>query len=299
MQAKTKTLIITLSVLGVAVAVGIPTGLILGENLKAPTVSYGDFSGDAYSYDMTAGRIKYQACDGDYSDLTAVDAFNISLDLLSDIENYRLQGYGQATALIVTQDIRSTIIRDGDSYFEESFSKSSMVQCAWRMYQSEDDVRQYRGELTSLETATFDETEGETYSFPSYAERMGRLISDRSIYIVSDKTVLPDGISSFEKDGDGYRLHIDLHPGLAVLNYVKQMQTVSDLPSPPSFNSFSLEMEMDESLRPVSLTTFESYYATTSMGIGSNVNGEMTTYFELDGGFEIPSLNEPESYDHV
>lgn len=298
MNPKAKGLIIIGSVVAAAIGIGIPCGLVLGNLLKSPKTDYGSVSGDTYAYDMAEGRIKYDACKGEYSSLLPEDAFNISLDLLSGIESYRLQGYGQALALVVQQDIRSTIIRDGERYFEESYSKSSLVQCAWRMYQDADDVVQYRGTIgSSVEEASFDEANGQSYSYESYSERMGRLISDRSIYLVSSYTVIDGEGSSLKKTDGGYSLDISLDPVLSVVNYVKQMKTVSDLPEYPSFYSLSIHMELDADLLPISLTTNESYYATTSMGVGSTVNGSMTTYFDLDGEFQIPSLNEPEAYE--
>ena len=293
-------LIIALSLAGGATAIGVPTGIYLANSLKQPTIDYSAMETDGYSYDMAAGRAKYAACSGDYSTLAPEDAFNISLDLLNGIEHYRTQGIGEAKALFITQEIRSTIVRDGDSYFEESLSASDSSltpSCAWRMYQTDDGVTQYQGTLNSgtYEAATFDADEGMEFDHEAYRERMGRLISDRTIFVVSKSTVVADQ-SSFAKEGDGYRLSIVLDPVLSVVNYVKQMVTVSNLPSAPTFNSLSIEMTFDKDLYPVTLTTEESYQADSGMGISATVNGSLTTYFDLEGQFEIPPLNEPETY---
>lgn len=294
-------LIIALSIAAGATAVGVPTGIYLANELKEPTIDYSGIQTDTYSYDMAAGRAKYEACGGDYSTLAPEDAFNISLDLLSGIDRYRAQGVGEAKALFITQEIRSTIVRDGDRYFEESLSASNSSlspSCAWRMYQDEDGVSQYQGSMNSgsYEAATFNEEEALEFDYDAYRERMGRLISDRSIFVVSKKTIIAEE-SSFWREGDGYHLEITLDPVLSVVNYVKQMVTVSNLPSPPTFNSLSLEMTLDESLYPVTLTTKESYQADSGMGIQATVNGSVTTYYDLDGEYAIPSLNEPETYE--
>ncbi len=294
-------LIVGLSVGAVAIAIGIPAGIYLASVLKEPKVDYSGIESDGYAYDMAAGRAKYEACRGDYSSLAPEDAFNISLDLLSGLDHYRTQGIGEAKALFITQEIRSTIVRDGDSYFEESLSASNSSltpSCAWRMYQTDEGVTQYQGTLNSgsYEAATFDADEGMEFDYDAYRERMGRLISDRTIFVVSKSTVIRDE-SSFVKDGDGYRLSIVLDPVLSVVNYVKQMVTVSNLPSAPTFNGLSIQMTFDKDLYPVTLTTEESYQADSGMGISATVNGTLTTYFDLEGQFEIPSLNEPETYE--
>ena len=294
-------LIIALSLAGGATAIGVPTGIYLANSLKEPTIDYSAIETDGYNYDMAAGRAKYAACSGDYSTLAPEDAFNISLDLLNGIEHYRTQGIGEAKALFITQEIRSTIVRDGDRYFEESLSASNSSlspSCAWRMYQDEEGVSQYQGSMQSgsYEAASFNEDEGLEFNYDAYRDRMGRLISDRSIFVVSSSTVIAEE-SSFAKEGNGYQLKITLDPVLSVVNYVKQMVTVSNLPSAPTFNSLSIEMTLDEKLYPVTLTTEESYQADSGMGIQATVNGSVTTYYDLDGEFSIPSLNEPEIYD--
>ncbi|MCQ2772028.1 MAG: hypothetical protein MJ238_01960, partial [Bacilli bacterium] len=214
-------------------------------------------------------------------------------------------GRGVGTASIVNQDIRSCAIKKDNEFFEESLSLSSVVNVAWRMYESGDVTTQYQGKCRSgnVEVGLFDSEKGNDYNSDQYIERMGRNVHCPTSYIITDDTVLADestsgnmyAISGIEKTDSGYVIDLEFDPILAVLNYVVQMQTVSDLPKKPAFMFSHLKMTTDLELKPLSVYSIEKYYANTG-AVGSYVTSEITTTYKYDGDIQIPSLGTPINY---
>lgn len=79
-----------------------------------------------------------------------------------------------------------------------------------------------------------------------YVDAMGAVPESPIAYIVSEKTVLD--CSNFrsinEKGITKYCFRLNLHSGASVLNYVKQMKTVSALSDYPSFTSVILDVSL-------------------------------------------------------
>lgn len=231
---------------------------------------------------------------------------NIAFQLFSAHDHCFAQGKGVGSAKLfggsVNQDIRSTVIKDGDHYFEESLSLSGVVNLADRMYQEGDTVVRHVGKVASGDVekpASLDE--GTTYTIPNYQEAMGRDLSNPCIYIVSSKTTYLDQTAtsgkptSFTKTADGYSLELELKTK-AVVNYVKQMQTISSLYSKPSFTYVHLSFTLDKDLNPLTMTSHEFYHASTGPAVGSDVEGTLTTHYQTDGSYTIPALMTPISY---
>ena len=87
----------------------------------------------------------------------------------------------------------------GNEYFEESLSKSDIVQAAWRMYEKYDSgdnsvVKRYPGKVNkSIYDSQFNEREMVEYSREDYKTQSGRYLdSIPCIYLISDKCLSKD-----------------------------------------------------------------------------------------------------------
>ena len=237
----------------------------------------------------------------DYTkEFTPAEAANVAYTLFQSNEYFATRGIGVADASIVEQEIFSTQIRAGDSYFEESNSKSAFVNVAFRMYEEGDSTMQYRGVVgEDLQDGIF-ASEGTTYSNEDYAEMMGRNVHSVETYVINEDTVIDTdktadmyGTTSFKKVEDGYSLELELDPYTSVVYYVRQMKTISNLAEEPYFYYVHLSFSLDENLELKTMTSYEKYYAKLSSGIGSNTTGALTTTFYSDYKAEIPVLNAP------
>jgi hypothetical protein len=231
----------------------------------------------------------------------------IAYSLFTSHANCYAQGIGTGTARVmgaaVVQNIRSTAIRKGDSYFEESGSCSSAVNLLDRMYQDGTSVIRHEGKVKDSEAEIPDHFDKvTTYTFDDYRQAMGRLPSDPLIYLVSSKTTYLDETAksgaktSFTKIADGYDLELELKPTRSVVNYVRQMVTISSLASPPAFDYVHLSLDLDKDLNLRSMETHEHYYAAVSSTIGSYVEGRLRTVYQTDGNYTIPELTDPIPY---
>lgn len=242
--------------------------------------------------------------------LTPTEMAESAFCLIQKEEKVFSQGIGEATASIVDQQIRSTTVQNGNQFFEESISHSSMIDLADRMYQvptsdgKDCKVTMYVGKTDNgnVNKGVF-EGNGTEYSGAEYIAHMGRLLSTPTSYIVSDKTVLVGeksgnmyDITKASKTSDGYTVDIELNATYGVSAYVIQMQTISDLATKPSFFYCHLTFDLDSDLNLKSITSYESYMAKTKMGASSKVTGKMRVVYERGGDYSIPSLNEPCTY---
>ena len=85
-----------------------------------------------------------------------------------------------------------------------------------------------------------------TMTEQEYKEAMGGNPISPYAYIISEKTITK--CYNFKKQGSGentrYTFTINLHPGASVLNYVKQMKTVSGLSDFPNFTEITLNVSL-------------------------------------------------------
>jgi uncharacterized protein YheU (UPF0270 family) len=293
-----------------AIGSGIYTGYFLHNMFSGGSTDYSTVDATALADDNAALLTKYKsvtktgAAVDFVSEFKPYQAANISFALFLEQEHSFSQGIGAADAGAINQQIRSTIVRNGADYFEESLSYSQFVNLADRMYQSGESVNQYIGTCINgdVEKGQFPDTPT-NYTLDEYRTRMGRLVSDNFIYVVSSKTTLngevADGsgvATSFSKNDSGYQIELELNPVKSVVNYVKQMKTISSLKDYPSFTYVHLSITTDANLNLQSVTSKEHYFATTGSGLGSWITGTMRTVYQTGQTFAIPALNEPETY---
>lgn len=288
-------------IFGVAtpITLGVVGGVVYTKFFMAKTVDYSDVNADSLYINMDNLLAKYEdvkKAGTPYDEaLTSYELVNIAYHNYTTYENSRSFTIGSAVAAIVDQSIRGCSIKEGNKYFEESLSKSNMVGVAARMYQNEDtSIDLHRGEAIDATTATWGNEHYE-YTFDEFTADFGKTPSTPLIYIVSKKTVL-SGTDKVEKTDNGYKISMSLHPKKSVINYVKQMKSISNLYDYPAFNNIDLVFHIDNDLLIKQLDINESYYALKEANLGADTTGDVSVYYEVDGGFTVPSLNEPVVY---
>ena len=301
-----------------SLVIGVGAGFILGTVFNSGGIGdYNNVNASLYAADYDALVNKYNSLKTtDYSkEFTPCEMANLSLSLMYRSDSWMTQGYGKTSYNVFgvsgDQQIRSTLMKVGNEYFEESLSKSDIVQAAWRMYEKYDSgdnsvVKRYPGKVNkSIYDSQFNEREMVEYSREDYKTQSGRYLdSIPCIYLISDKCLSKDSQevtskipTKVEKTSTGYTIDIELDPKITVKNYVVQMQATADLAGPPSFKFVHLTFKTDAKLNLISMTNYEKYYAKTSSGAGSNMTAKVTTYFETNGNFSIPKINEQTKYD--
>lgn len=310
-----KRTIISLSIISVtAIGLGLGAGFFLHNQIAGGTLAdYNNVNATDYVDDNTNLLNEYakvKKAGGDYLSAYQKEPYkvaNIAYGLYSKETHLFAQGIGSGTAkmfgMAIVQQIRSTVIRDNDNYFEESCSCSKVVNLADRMYQSGDSVVRNEGKVKDSNAEIPESfTKATTYTLPEYRQAMGRLLSDPCIYLISSKTTFLDetatsGVkTSFSKNESGYALELELDPAHSVINYVRQMQTISSLVSPPAFTYVHLSLSLDKDLNPLAMETHEYYYAAVSTAAGSYVEGRLRTVYQSGGNYTIPELNNPVTY---
>ena len=281
------------------IALGAVAGIVISKFFVAKTVDYSDVDANSLYINMDNVLAKYEACKADgtpYEEgLTSYELVNLAYYNYANMENSRSFTIGTANAAIVEQSIRGCSIREGNKFFEESLSKSNMVGVAARMYQKEDgSVDLHRGEVQNATTATWGNEHYE-YTNEEFIGDFGKTPSTPLIYIVSKKTVIKES-DKVEKNSDGYHISMSLNTKKAVINYVKQMKSISNLADYPAFSSLDISFDIDNDLMIKEMHVNESYYALKEANLGADTSGDVTVYYEVNGGFKIPSLNEAITY---
>lgn len=281
---------------------------------------FGDYKEVEYSSDYQTYYPNYEKVYSKYkkakdsgvnftSVLTPTEMAESALCLIQKEDHVFAQGVGEANASIVHQEIRSTVIQNGDLFFEESLSLSNFVDLADRMYQAPngDDVSitMYPGVTANgdVTRGKYDASKVKSFNKESYITNMGRLLSTPTSYIVSEKTVIEGskegdmyGVTSSKTVEGGYVVDVELDPIMGVSAYVIQMETISDLYTKPTFDYCHLTFELDEDLNLKAITSYERYMAKVKMGASSKITGVIRVVYERGGDYKIPELDEPCSY---
>ena len=299
-QVTKKGLVITSSIVGtIAIGLGVGAGFLIYN--YAANFGGADYSGvnvAALTDDIGKAKAKFEVAKSSGQPLEEAlkpyEMVNLALDKFSAYESTKTIGLGSALSVGITQIIQSIQIKNGEQYFEESNSTSSVVKLYDRMYQEGDTTTTYWGE-----SSDYASHEKKTYTNEEYADFMGRNVSETMVYVISSKTSISDeakvqskkGASRIEKTSDGYTVDLELKPGKAVVNYVKQMKNISGLTGYPSFYYCHLTFHLNSDLLPIDFTSYEKYNATkASVPMPVDIEGSLTTYFYYGETYEIPDL---------
>lgn len=293
-------------ILGITACSAIVIGTVVGVVIKrmgAPVTDYDAFANKVKEYIPDNANImnKYYSYinnnDIEETDLsknkkfTAAEMINIALN------NYKNADYSYSYTVgigktIQDQKIRSFQIRNKDQYFEESIS-AGFVCLAKRYSQSGDNVTIYEGSLQDKNVDKSSYTDnGEDFTLDKYKEKMGRTLSDMFIYIISDSTVIE---KSIKLENDKYYIDVTLDKDIASFYYVKQMKTISNLDSYPTFSHIKLHYEMTKDLTLLKMSSDELYTA-QCFRVNAKVHALLDTYYFQDSEYKIPSLEESINY---
>ncbi len=291
----TKKFYILTSIFGVLlVGIGIAGGIILGQEVFVPKVDYAAVDQDGIEDDQKALMKRYQkASPSSYlKTFQPHELINISLNKLGEHQNIHKVTVGEVLAAGIKQDIRANFVKDGNNYFSESLSQSSLVKVAWRFYQNDDTVNTYSGSLSGVESAKWKEDSKKDYGLEDYENTWGKTLDRGSIYIISSKTVT-DGTAK-EVNGD-YEVSVELDVTTSVVRYVKQMTMTSNLPKPPIFHHIQLTYVLDKELNIKTSTADESY--DVYMFGKHNSNGHLVDTYTYETDMKIPELTEDAVYE--
>lgn len=287
-----KTAIVYISIIVTALGLGVAGGIAAKKIIGGEETIY---VGDANSLemDMTALKAKYDSYRGKTPEeyFTPTELINISFEKYRNCENSYSFTIGVANT-VVSQTVRNYQIKNGEEYFEEAISRSSMVKLANRMTQSGKDgnITLYSGTATGDETGSYGQN-GKEYSQEEYTELLGRTLDAMFIYVISNRTVQN---SEIVKNGDGYELTFELNPDIATYRYKRQMKNISNLDNLPTFENVKLKYQIDKDLMLTKCHVDETYKAT--MGMTVTIRNDFNTYYYPNQKINIPSLSEPLDY---
>ena len=281
------------------ITLGVGAGIIFSKFFVAKTTDYSGLDANSLYINMDTVLAKYQDATKSNTPveeaLASYEIVNLAYHNYAQYENSKSTTIGSAVAAIVDQSIRGCSIREGDKYFEESLSKSNMVGVASRMYQNPDDnIELHIGNPIDATTATWGNEHYE-YTYEEFTEEFGKTPSTPLIYIVSKKTVIADS-DTIEKNDDGYVISMSLNPKKSVINYVKQMKSISNLYDYPAFTEVNLTFHISNDLVIKRMDINESYYALKEANLGADTTANVKVYYEVDGDFKIPTLDEAIEY---
>ena len=281
------------------ISLGVVAGVVFAKFFVAKKADYSDLNASDLMINMDVVLQKYEDCVKSGTPIeegmNSYEIVNLAYYNYSNHENSRSFTIGSANAAIVNQSIRGCTIREGNNYLEESISKSNMVALATRMYQKEDgSVDLHRGEAVDEVTASWGDSHYE-YTHDEFINDFGKTPSTSLIYIISKKTML-SGTDSVQKTADGYSISMSLHPRKSVVNYVKQMKSISNLADYPAFDKIEISFNISNDLIIEKMHVNESYYALKEANLGADTSADVNVYYAVDGGFTIPSLSEPITY---
>ena len=292
------TYILTIGICGVA---GGGTGVILKRTIGPVDEHYPpgfdprEFSPNMEDIMARYNKLSIKTIDSMSTGFTDSDIINISL------ENYRNQEYCWCVAsgnanTIVTQTIRNSQIKNGDEYFEEQLSYSSVVSLAKRSLQHGKDgqIDVFDGSCSGPESAAYGASPTGTFEKSAYKDILGKTLDEMFIYIISEKTVLS---SSKKKSGTDYIINLDLNPNLSTYYYKTQMKNISGLSNLPPFSEVKLTFTVANDLTLKHLLVDETYVATKEgIPVPATTHNIINNYYHAGDPMDIPSSGENIDY---
>ena len=291
-----KNTVIYISIIASALVVGIAGGVVAKQILGKENVVYVGDSDSLYANGPEI-KAKYESYKGSSQtkDFQTWELVVVSLEKYRNLEYSYSYSKGMAKT-IVNQEIRNFQIRNGNNYFEESLSKSSMVSVAKRMYQTNvgGNVKVHEGTIANSnpESASFKEGYKE-YNPQEYKNYLGRTLDTMFIYAISDKTVINQKTTVLD-NGD-IELYVDLSPTKSTVAYQVQMKNISNLDQRPVFDYVHLTYVVTSDMMLKTLHVDERFSA-KSMGFEPTIYNDIDTYYYPNQKYEIPTYDTKVNY---
>ena len=282
--------------IGISAAAGIGTGIVLKKTVGPIDEMYPPgFDPREFSPDVDAIMKKYDALNdksiNGVKNFSDAEVINVVLEKFRNNTNCYSLSIGNANT-IVTQTIRNAQIKNGDEYFEDQISYSSMVALAKRSYQHGKDgpIDVYDGTATGPEQTSYPSSPTQIYEKQAYKDFLGKSLDEMFIYVVSDKTVLD---SSRKQQGENVVIKMSLNPNLSTFYYKTQMLNLSGLSNLPPFSEVKLTYTFSKDLVLSHLAIDETFVATKAgIPVPATTNNVIDIYYYVDY-LKIPSPNEP------
>lgn len=290
---KGKKALIQYSIIAIsAITIGITAGVVLKKKLGPVETDYTGFNPEAFKMDGKALVKEYEK--NKSKNFTPAELVNIGLEKYRSCENSYSIGVGLADT-IVKQTIRNFQIRNGNNYFEEQISKSSMVSLANRAIQKNDDkVQVYKGKAKDTELSEY--TDNATgYSVDDFKDAWGKTLQDVFIYLISNETVIDQGTSVTKKDGK-IKVQLELDAEIASYYYKHQMKTLSNLSALPTFEYVRQTYILDANNMMLLHSTFDEKYQASMSGITATIVNHLDYYYHTNEYLKIPEINENLNY---
>ena len=266
---------------------GAGVGIYVKRKYGKEQIDYSNFDGAAYAADAKALLEAYN--NDPNQEFTPAELVNIGLEKYRQCEYSYSFGIGTAST-IVNQTIRNYQIRNGDRYFEEALSRSSMVSLATRTEQTldVDNVDVYEGKADTDETATYDGSKTSS-SLETYKNTMGKTLDEMFIYTISDETCYENSETKV-LDNKNKQITLYLDPEVSTYYYKNQMKNMSNLDELPIFNNITLTYTFTEDMTLLHCHVDEKYNA--KMGVSVSITNNLDYYYHANVEKAIPSLDE-------
>lgn len=282
----TKKSIIALIFVSIA---GILSGIFVGGFfIGAPQVDYSQYKEAELRDDAKA--LSQRAEGKAPSAFKAYEVFEIAEERMFTHGSIYIYGTGKVKT-IKDQLVLSVKAYEDGKYYKESISKGIKSVGERDYYTDGANSLHYYTASGITEQLTANWKDKGDRALNDFHEVNGVPITSFIPYIVSSKTVLnktavPKAIT-LENGSKAYEIVIELDAILGVLNYVKQMKNISQLPNYPTFETVTLTCVVDESFRFISIDTYEKY-TVNYMGVNAGCTGTLREDFEYGRENVIP-----------
>lgn len=266
---------------------GAGVGIFVKRKYGKEQIDYSNFDGAAYAADAKALLEAYNSDPN--QEFTPAELVNIGLEKYRQCEYSYSFGIGTAST-IVNQTIRNYQIRNGNRYFEEALSRSSMVSLATRVEQTleVDNVDVYEGKADTDETATYDGSKTSS-SLETYKNTMGKTLDEMFIYTISDETCYENSETKVLANKNK-QITLYLDPEVSTYYYKIQMKNMSNLDELPIFNNITLTYTFTEDMTLLHCHVDEKYNA--KMGVSVSITNTLDYYYHANVEKAIPSLDD-------
>lgn len=275
-----------------ALTLGITSGVVAKKNFGQVETDYSGF--DANSFSLNASQLVEEYEKNPDKEFTPAELVNIGLEKYRRCTNSYSYGVGTAST-IVNQTIRNAQIKNGDQYFEETISRSSMVAIANRVTQTGigNGVTLNKGKANNSESGTYKD-EATTFTSEQYKEDWGKTLDEMFIYIISNESVIADNCAITRTD-DLIQVYLELDVDISTYYYKYQMKSISNLSALPTFDSLKHTYTFSTDMTLLHSKVDEKYKAAMA-GVSASIHNVIDYYYHANEFLEIPSLDETIDY---